>query len=233
MENLFVPLGYEIRVCGHSLGAGASSLVAILLRSQIPELIRNNSIKVRAFASPPVLDYAASIATTSFITTIVNNSDMIPRLSLNNMEIMMAVMAMVQTKLEEAGCEASDIKSTYAFLKKINQGTGGEMLMTTKQSFEILEEAQNSVVIDDPDNLYCPGKIILLYTKWQDEKRLEEERIERGEAEINKEDMAKLPAYCKSGNCVTKSLRAIELDEAMVPDHFAESYRKRIKLILR
>ena len=171
-------MGYKTRVCGHSLGAGASSLVAILLRSQIPELIKSDAIEVRAFASPPVLDYAASLATTSFITTIVNNSDIIPRTSLNNMEIMIAVLAVVQKKLEENGCSASDMASTYAFLKKMGELSGGDMIMSTEESFQVLEQCQKEVSKDNPDHLYVAGKVIVMYGKWQDEKRLEEERKE-------------------------------------------------------
>ena len=46
------------------------------------------------------------------------------------------------------------------------------------------------------------------------------------------DELAKLPSFCFVDNGVTKCLRAIEIDDAMVSNHTTDSYHARIKAIL-
>ncbi|CAJ1949045.1 unnamed protein product [Cylindrotheca closterium] len=234
VKDLFLPLDYRLCLYGHSLGAGAATLTGLLLRSQYPELIPNHRLEVMAFASPPVLDHKAASACSSFTTTIVNNSDVITRTSLNNVEVLLQILSKIQEKLVEAGMDPVDMQSTAAYLSKIREGKGGEMLMTAEEGFNVLDEAQKNVSVDDPDHLYVPGKVILLYRKWQDRKKrredLEEmEQVAKGKGESFSEkeavkDQPPLLVYYVRTDGIADPLRLIEIDDDMMKDHLIGSY---------
>lgn len=238
VKDLFIPLQYRLCLCGHSLGAGAASLTGVLLRSQYPELITRNSLEVWAFACPPVLNHKAASACSSFTTTIVNNSDVVTRASLNNIEILFQVLAEVQVKLVEKGLDPVCMSSTASFLSKLKQGAGGDMIMTIEEGFKILSIAQSDVSVDDPDHLYVPGNVILLYRKWQDRKKRREEleamkqaAKEKGEKFSEKEAVAKqdpLPVFCVHTDGIAKPLCLIEMDNDMVMDHLCGSYHSMV-----
>lgn len=236
VKDLFIPLEYKLLLCGHSLGAGAASLTAVLLRSRYPDLIERDAVEVTAFASPPVLDHNSALASLSFITTIVNNSDIITRCSLANVEVLLKILSGIQEKLVEAGIDPVDYQSTKAFLYKLREGTGGDILMTTEEGFEALGKAQADVAVDDPGHLYVPGRVLLMYGKWQDKVKFEEEKKAKEEAEKEKgteeekeeSPTPERPTFCALTNGLTASLRLIEIDMDLVGDHLIASYQKRV-----
>lgn len=232
VKDIFIPLEYNILLCGHSLGAGAAALASVLLRSHHPDLIKRDAIKVKAFASPPVLDHHSALASLSFITTIVNNSDVITRASLANVEVLLKILSGIQNKLAEAGIDPVDYKSTKAFLSKLREGTEGDMLMTTEEGFEALGKAQASVAVDDPDHLYVPGRVLLLYGKWQDRVKLEEQAAKEKAEKVEEAATSVAPTFCSVSNGITASLRLIEIGDDMVGDHLIASYQKRISSLL-
>lgn len=72
---------YRLMIVGHSLGAGAAAILAILLRPYYPDLF--------CYAySPPGANLSLSAAkyTRDFVISVVIGKDMIPRLSLNTLE---------------------------------------------------------------------------------------------------------------------------------------------------
>lgn len=72
---------YKLVIVGHSLGAGAAALLAIMLRSSFPTL------KCYAFSPPGgLLSKALAEYSQSFIISIILGKDLVPRLSLPNME---------------------------------------------------------------------------------------------------------------------------------------------------
>eukprot|EP00980_Cylindrotheca_fusiformis_P002183 scaffold499_cov120-Cylindrotheca_fusiformis.AAC.6 len=233
IRDLFIPLEYNITMCGHSLGAGAAGMTAILLRSTYPDLIKRDAIHVKAFASPPIVDHKTALACLSFSTTIVNNSDVITRASLANVEVLLKLLSGIQGKLVESGIDPVDYKSTAAFLSKLREGAGGDMLMTTEEGFETLNKAQADVAVDDPDHLYVPGRVLLIYGKWQDRVKLEEEVEKEKATEIEEAAKRDIPTYCVLSNGITAPLRVIEIDDDMVQDHLIASYKNRINGILK
>jgi hypothetical protein len=240
VKDLFIPLEYKLLLCGHSLGAGAASLTAVLLRSQYPDLIERDAVEVKAFASPPVLDHNSALASLSFITTIVNNSDIVTRCSMANVEVLLVILSGIQEKLVEAGIDPVDYQSTKAFLIKLREGAGGDMLMTTEEGFDALRKAQADVAVDDPDHLYVPGRVLLMYGKWQDKSKYEEEKKAKDEAEKEKgteeeKEESPTPApptFCALTNGITASLRLIEIDDDMVGNHLIASYHERVNALL-
>ncbi|XP_023687043.1 diacylglycerol lipase-beta [Paramormyrops kingsleyae] len=72
---------YQLVITGHSLGAGAAAVLAVLLRSMYPTL--------RCYAfSPPggLLSKALADYTKHFVVSVVLGKDLVPRLSIPNME---------------------------------------------------------------------------------------------------------------------------------------------------
>uniref|UniRef100_A0A3P9KLF9 Diacylglycerol lipase-beta n=1 Tax=Oryzias latipes TaxID=8090 RepID=A0A3P9KLF9_ORYLA len=72
---------YKLVITGHSLGAGTASVLAILLRSSFPTL------QCYAFSPPGgLLSKALAEYSKGFVVSIVLGKDLVPRLSIPNME---------------------------------------------------------------------------------------------------------------------------------------------------
>ncbi|XP_005998437.1 diacylglycerol lipase-beta [Latimeria chalumnae] len=72
---------YKLVITGHSLGAGTASILAILLKKSFPGL------KCYAFSPPGgLLSKSLSDYSKDFIVSIVVGKDLVPRLSISNME---------------------------------------------------------------------------------------------------------------------------------------------------
>uniref|UniRef100_A0A672M133 sn-1-specific diacylglycerol lipase n=1 Tax=Sinocyclocheilus grahami TaxID=75366 RepID=A0A672M133_SINGR len=72
---------YKLVITGHSLGAGAASLLAVLLRSTHPTL------ECYAFSPPGgLMSKALADYSKQFVVSVVLGKDLVPRLSIPNME---------------------------------------------------------------------------------------------------------------------------------------------------
>jgi len=79
LEDMAAKLGrskIRIRMVGHSLGAGAASIAAIEFNE-----LSNFEVKVTGFGCPALLTKEMAVKYKSFITTIVNDGDPVPRMS--------------------------------------------------------------------------------------------------------------------------------------------------------
>ena len=251
VKNLLVPSGYDIIVTGHSLGAAGSIMLGVLLRSRISSLQQSEEkLKVYAFAPPPILDSKSSEACMSFVTSVVNNCDCVPRANIGPALTTMKFMKTVDTKLKLKGLDMSNFRSTMAFLNKMGEGSDGEMIMTFEEVGASVVEAIGSTGVEDPDHLYVPGRVLLMYAPWQDGRKSEGDSVQvnvlgtiRGwlnefESELhpNKEesetpvgDREILAIEC----CGTSdALRFVELCEVLIEDHMASEYRASIASFL-
>ncbi|KAE8673113.1 LOB domain-containing protein 16-like [Hibiscus syriacus] len=75
--------GYRLRLVGHSLGAATASLLAIMLRKKSKKELGFSPDIVSAvgFATPPCVSKELAETCSDFVTTIVMQDDIVPRLS--------------------------------------------------------------------------------------------------------------------------------------------------------
>eukprot|EP00978_Attheya_sp_CCMP212_P026249 scaffold85943_cov56-Attheya_sp.AAC.2 len=72
---------YELLITGHSLGAGCATMVSIMCRAKYP------SLRCFAFCPPGgLLSKGLAVECKSYVTSFVNDCDIIPRTSLDNFE---------------------------------------------------------------------------------------------------------------------------------------------------
>ena len=127
IENLLLPSGFKLKIVGHSLGAGCATLLSIFLRSSIPSLQEPDAncderLKVWAFASPPILDLESAIGCSSFVTSVVNNCDIVPRANISPLVVTARLLRAVNKRLKERNLDMSNLQSTIAFLNKMREG---------------------------------------------------------------------------------------------------------------
>uniref|UniRef100_A0A3B3UKY9 Diacylglycerol lipase-beta n=1 Tax=Poecilia latipinna TaxID=48699 RepID=A0A3B3UKY9_9TELE len=72
---------YKLVVTGHSLGAGTAALLAILLRTSFPTLKCYSFSPPGGLLSQPLAEYSKD-----FVVSVVLGKDLVPRLSIPNME---------------------------------------------------------------------------------------------------------------------------------------------------
>ncbi|KAI2507140.1 lipase [Fragilaria crotonensis] len=235
VEELLFPSGYTILVTGHSLGAGVAALVGILLRSRFPTLLddeRGTVLRVVAFASPPVLDCDSALSCEPFVTTIVNNADIIPRASLSNLVVLMEFLKVLDDKLENAGLKPKDLVGVSQFILNLTK-TNSEMVMSLDEIMQGLNQAFDKVDLRDPDHLYVPGKVIHMYDMWSKENygKVEDSSV-ADETEPNSIKAVRTAERAQWTDGTSRALRTIELDSRFLSDHLSPSYRSSIRCLL-
>ncbi|XP_051794981.1 diacylglycerol lipase-beta isoform X2 [Acanthochromis polyacanthus] len=91
---------YKLVITGHSLGAGAASVLAILLRNSFPTL------QCYAFSPPGgLLSKALADYSKDFVISVVLGKDLVPRLSIPNMEdLKRRILKIVSNCNKPKGC---------------------------------------------------------------------------------------------------------------------------------
>ncbi|XP_052809041.1 diacylglycerol lipase-alpha-like isoform X2 [Mya arenaria] len=146
---------YELVLVGHSLGAGAAAILAILLQQEYQD--------VQCYAySPPggLLSYECMQATKSFITSVVVGKDVVPRIGLPQMELLRTDLINIIKK--------SSNPKWKIIMKALCCGTQSASGMTYE---EMQEASQRDVTAHPSDDqigltahnpMYPPGRIILV-----------------------------------------------------------------------
>ncbi|CAB9530976.1 triglyceride lipase activity (Partial), partial [Seminavis robusta] len=146
---------YYIRITGHSLvGAGAASVLALLLRAQYKELHEPGRLHA--------LHHPSAVKSKDFITSVANRNDCVPRLYVSNFEIMVNMLEGLNEKI----MTQEGLDSFWSIAKESVVGDVMEQLLTDDQFdalINIMEEAQGAVEIEAGEYLCVPGKIIALY----------------------------------------------------------------------
>jgi hypothetical protein len=166
--------GYKIRICGHSLGAGTAALLGVLLRTNESEQLRDpENLRVYAVAPPPVLDFLSSQKVSSFITTVVNKSDVVPRLSMGNLEVLVKQLndIAMSIRTDHNKGQASYYmplalhKTNKLITQEKNEGFDDDKINKIQGK---MMECLSSAEVESIDNLYIPGRIIVFYEKKND-----------------------------------------------------------------
>jgi sn1-specific diacylglycerol lipase len=214
LENLIIPNNYRVVITGHSLGAGTSCLLGLLLSSRIPALQAPDKLKVVAFATPAVLNYTACKACTPFTTSVVNNSDMVPRMSISNLLTMNHGLVEVNRRLEEKGLSPDSLKKAFKYTQDLCK-LDEETLMTVEELDALFIEIHENDSLTDEHDLYVPGRVVALYQCGQEAVETE----------------ATVGGIVADGSM--KMLRQIELATSMIKDHFCDSYQASLDGLLK
>lgn len=125
--------GAGLVICGHSLGAGAAALLALLLKSEYPD--------VRCFAySPPggLISYNASVFCRDFVCSVILGKDFIPRLGLVSME---------DLKAKTLQCIANSKTPKYRILMR-----GIWQLFCSCKDENLITENDKSILVDNEES---------------------------------------------------------------------------------
>ena len=220
VENLFIPGGFHILLVGHSLGAGTSCLTGLLLRSRLPVLQEKiegtdqDRLRVVAFATPAVLNFKACVACAPFCTSVVNNSDIVPRASVSNLVIMNQLMVKIRDKVKGSYSDhaykvAKNLKAFYRNLTDL-MATDDETIMTPEEWDAFFDDTSRTAEV--VDNLYVPGKVICLYER----------------SNVDEDDSVTKVYGGVVADGAMKMLRQIEFTSSMVSDHSCSTYFETI-----
>lgn len=169
VENFLLPGGYKTSVVGHSLGGSVACGIGMLLRSRLgvryPHILRDNGdiINVVACAPAPYVDIKAARQCSSFITCVVNNSDLVVRASTQNTIMGMHFLKTVRRSLEETDSWPRGVPSLIRFARAL---WSSEPFMTMVEVKRGMRLAHGAALGDGVDNLYVPGKVLHMYDLW-------------------------------------------------------------------
>ncbi|KAL3773059.1 hypothetical protein ACHAW5_000476 [Stephanodiscus triporus] len=194
IEEYAVTGGYDVVCTGHSLGAGAAVLLAVLLRGRYPKLAttraetqtRPSRVRAYAFGPPPILDRISCLACRHYVTSVVNNSDIISRSSLTNLDAFLTILEAVRSRLLEGGVnplgQMNSIASIIALFRKLCEGTEGELVLSPTELRMLWDEAIAEASLGDGENdkfywdeefghhLFVPGRLLLMYESWMEQR---------------------------------------------------------------
>ncbi len=153
---------YGLVVCGHSLGAGCASLLAIMLRPSFPS--------IRCFAYEPpggLLDKELATKCEDFIVSTVRQDDMICRISHQNFDALRGDFFDILARIKVSKIEAFlDIRTpcTRASIKHRNAKVLRHQadIPTDTVFFKQLQQFRLERSEADYEKLYIPGKIVHL-----------------------------------------------------------------------
>ena len=168
-------------------------------------------MKVYAFATPACCSYEASVECKEFLTSIVNNNDCVPRLSLMNVRMMKKLLERVNEKLEEKGLSPNSFKAARALMKDL-MVTDENLLLTTDELTTFLDGEMNSPRSERfvEMELYVPGRVVNVWNHTKD-PNIVGGKITTGHSQV---------------------LRQIFVETNMISDHACDTYRTNLQHLL-
>ncbi|KAG7371340.1 lipase class 3 [Nitzschia inconspicua] len=203
VEHLFIPNGFRVILCGHSLGAGVAGLVGVLWKDFCRTRDLFLDLQVYAFGPPPCLSQSFCIETESYLTTVINNNDCLPRLSTNSLSSLETHLALVDTRLKMCSLSPRDMLTAKRNLSDILKLS--KMAVLSPQ--DIMPHSGG--LAGDEGQLAVPGKILCVWNHIED-------------ANI-------VSVSCPHVD--SPLLKDFFLDSSMMYDHTVDAYRANLELL--
>jgi hypothetical protein len=151
---------YQLRVTGHSQGAGVAALLVHHWQRRYP------NIRGYVFAPPCVLTLAAAKALGPRLTSVVYGDDIIPRLSLGSVEDLRNASAALAS--EPRLCDrihaaiGSDFPDLDDVVSPVAEPIDGE---ADAQRLWMMSIRSTLFAVMQAEKLYCPGRILWIPAK--------------------------------------------------------------------
>ncbi|EFH58105.1 lipase class 3 family protein [Arabidopsis lyrata subsp. lyrata] len=175
--------GYKLRLVGHSLGGAIASLMAIMLRKMPREELGFDAeiISAVGYATPPCVSKELAENCSDFVTTIVMQDDIIPRLSAaslarlrneilqtdwtsiiekeewKNIMDLVTNAKQVVTSVQDVARKVSDY-ANFGNKKEVPEISSSK----NNQSETLISESTTKDVVKLPEELYVPGAVYYL-----------------------------------------------------------------------
>uniref|UniRef100_A0A6S8C9I3 sn-1-specific diacylglycerol lipase n=2 Tax=Aplanochytrium stocchinoi TaxID=215587 RepID=A0A6S8C9I3_9STRA len=148
IEDLFKPLKYSYTIVGHSLGAGIASILTLFLKEEM----KLDNVKCYGYGMPPSMDRLSALGARDYIISVVNNRDIIPRVSLSNMRIFGKMILHLNEKLQNSDMNAETISTEF-----YNHEVSCNSIIAE------FREIQRKSKLQFDEDLYVPGKVVYLF----------------------------------------------------------------------
>lgn len=104
---------------------------------------------MKAFATPPCLSLQASVDCQAFVTSIVNNSECVPRASLVNLRTLNNLFLNIHEKLEDRGLHLESFSSAQAYDSDLME-VDDNLLLQPEELVEFEERARAAEQMEKP-----------------------------------------------------------------------------------
>lgn len=131
------PLGYQLILCGHSLGAGTACCLSKILHDRL-FYTRPHMLRCFAYATPPCLDKDTALSMVPYTTSVVHHDDFVTRASLYNAKLMSTIWKEAKRLMDDDEFEECDPLSVVHRLQRI-------------------------VKLDPKDDLFVAGRVVFVY----------------------------------------------------------------------
>lgn len=130
------PLGYQLILCGHSLGAGTACCLSKILHDR--SVYFRTMLRCFAYATPPCLDRDTALSMVTYTTSVVHHDDFVTRASLYNAKLMSTAWKEAKRLMDDGEFEDCD-------------------------KLSMVHRLQSSVKLDPKDDLYVAGRVVYVY----------------------------------------------------------------------
>ena len=167
--------GYKIRLCGHSYGGGAASVLAMMLKSSLPDA----DIRTYGFATPAIMSACLVRDSEDFVTTYVNGYDCVPRASIANARKLLEDLntfdwrARYEARVDQICAHTDALTSRIEVTKPIVETVRTRLLRLSEENEPMvssssvsLQDVAQDIDLSDVD-LYPPGQCVQLHNDCQ------------------------------------------------------------------